>query len=573
MPPDTTLRRSTAPPARKTAAAAVVRVEHSRASDRPPAPASAPAALLHRAVRAPAALTPRDVAVLQRSIGNRAVASLLTTGTRPQPNVARHAEGETRTLQGGVDRGRRSAGTGRRILRRSAPRVQARTAGEPALIQRAVGFEFETPWKIEHAPVLKQTGSNIITGLGALGGAAAGYLTGGLAGGVLFGAGTWLGSKAGRLYEDWAGLNYSDMSKYQVAHQGDGWKLTADTTPEGSVIEFVVDQVDETTTAAGANRLTAVMADLLNYTTALDALNNRARFPLSDATHRDGDRRYRISIGDHDINGILSGNPQTTAGVRLDRIGHLSQEVGAPGAARTQLMGMDAGVWGAGVARYYQHAQAQVAASMPALLQTPQLEGLVSLAASYIIEGAPGAGGESDQYAVEYAKAITILMARTNFAAMYNANSLAGARGHFAANAGSFVNLVMGAAMRENGRNWNVNARAGAAGLLLERSLFRNGQLYQPNQLANNITRRAWLEGIQAGADLSTRFDPSSMGKLGNRMDRVGPLQGEQGAILEFRKMGTHVPHTQWAALALRVYNYVSALNTFDPNVHAVPHY
>lgn len=399
------------------------------------------------------------------------------------------------------------------------------------IIQRAVGFEFETPLTIKKATKWSRIKK------------------------FLFGCCSNVE------------LEYEDMAKYQTAYIGNGWKLTADCTPEGSVIEFVTDPVDETAGPTGHNRLNNIMIDLTNYVINLNAQNANQQFTLDQATGIANDNIYQITIPLANVNQNIAANPQTTAGIRLDKLGDLAQSVNAPGAvlgtARHDLMGMDNGVWGPGFNRYYGYANAEVNASMPLLLRSDTLKGLVTLIISYIIEGAPLIGFTSDQCFIEYAKHITILMARTNFAAMYRSLPQA-EKTHFTNTPIDWINLIIQAAARDNTRDLNANGRAGADGYLLERSISRDGvNFYQPNQLTGNITRRAWLNGIRNGRDLSSNFD-TSMGGLKGKMDNVGPGQALQSPILEFRKMGQQIAYTDWTNLAIQVFDYISALNNYN---------
>lgn len=80
---------------------------------------------------------------------------------------------------------------------------------------------------------------------------------------------------------------------------------------------------------------------------------------------------------------------------------------------------------------------------------------------------------------------------------------------------------------------------------------------------AVNVTRRNWLRGIPAGRNvLKERTDARlfGYGSRGRHTD-VGLGLAEKGTILEFRTMRKDIKGDQWRDMAMRLFDYIVALN------------
>lgn len=260
--------------------------------------------------------------------------------------------------------------------------------------------------------------------------------------------------------------------------------------------------------------------------------------------------------------GPVTANPQTTAGVLLSRIPDLLRDITTPptqppaGGPAFNPMGAEDHT------RVQARAVQQVEAYLghgfvvrsadpdrPPAAPSAQLRGLLTLVATYLISGAA-----SRQQ--NYVKGIAPLLARTDFATMY-AQLPQEEQANFKKDPVIFIDTALQ-----------------AAGLPLTDGPVVAGVIgtAQPPVDIQHVTRRTWLRGMVEGTDLMSgagyeqydwgRTDNGelapefeSMGSLGARTD-PGNLP-----ILELRRMKKSVPYGQWTALARAAFELIQQVN------------
>jgi hypothetical protein len=435
---------------------------------------------------------------------------------------------------------------------RSTPRTG------PVEVQRAVGFEFETSIPtLALAPGLlpdERNGTKEVR-----------FFTT---------RGVWESRRlgpTGAIKNDTTSLARG-LRKKEVLVRTPDFRLEADeATGGGSDLEFVTTAFPED--AAGLARLTAAMTRIVAAAQLLLGANGDV-VTARDVTAVTGgtapapagpprslvaaakvlvkpDPEYAMQTF---ISTMLTASPQTTAGVRLDKIPDLLrrfvQGQSAPNPGPADQLGVgdahrihrDAEQWAAQTAQNWTSA-----AGDPA---SPELRGLLTLVGTYLL------GGERrlDQ---AYLKGIVPLLARTDLATAFR---LVPEHDELAENDGAaFVALALAAA-HQTGRG---------AEAVYDKNI---GPPLAPRlgPIAD-ITRQTWLEQLTKNVDLLSRAgyrqvvrgaaeeEFESMGEYGDRTENVGA--GIAAPILELRRMRSGVPHTEWAALALAAFTVITGLN------------
>ena len=412
-----------------------------------PAPGHLPARL------DPRSLTSRQLVMLQRGAGNAAVARLV----QPDQAVSRSVP--------------------------ERPRPKLPTRGRGALVQRDVGFEFQTGWGIrERGP-------------------------------------------------------YRMYNRQEVVVDFGSFRFTADEaqTPLGAEIEYVVPHVAEN----NRNQMDAALQALEQHAQDMDAHRGETIFTLDRATQNVAHNRVEVHPTIK-TTGTMKANPQTTGGVRMDRLTQMFTDLGHnQGAHAGAQHALVATGGGGGLANAAALVANMTVNGHPA---SAKFKGLAATIVTYLQMGRANVGG-MPMPTLNYAKASLTLLARTDFRRMYQLLPNA-EKAYYTAHPKRFRREILAVV-----GNLDPNAN------VLERGVHNHPV---------NITRRAWLEGIPAGTDLLKQQTDARLFGFGSRnkhTDPVGPAQGRRGAIFEFRTMGRDIPYTQWHALGMSIFDYIVALN------------
>lgn len=346
----------------------------------------------------------------------------------------------------------------------------------------------------------------------------------------------------------------------------------------GSNLELETDAFPET--AAGRVALHRALKKLERFCLLINAKHmNQPQFRASHLAAAFGGT---AGVGNLYIRalGNITGNPQASVGVRLDRVAELMERtVGGPtagphapggGAPITRL---ELGIQNApdfrnvgdaplrvrqGIANYV--AAYAGAPALPGGFPSDALVGLCALMLSYIVRG---------QVGQMYAKQIAPLMTRTDFGSIFNNDVPALER--------AFLSAVNGA---EFIAMWTqILAYVGVAGGMA-------GQLFalEPASVAGmgfnisgSLTRQNWIRGISQGNDqLTPATFPSAparpqlfgLGGMGAVHDNVGPGGAIAAPILELRRMRQGVLPHEFTEIAMGLFDYVVALNSAAAGVH-----
>ena len=267
-------------------------------------------------------------------------------------------------------------------------------------------------------------------------------------------------------------------------------------------------------------------------------------------------KKYQILPENRDKK--LKANPQVTGGIRLDKLltmlDTVSDEV--PELYDAQLRSIQG------------HA-----ARMDGQNGSDALKGLITLLVHYLEtwEADPlRQTTQQDRYnhALEYAKDGIGLLARSNFAGMFE--QLPNQDKQLFNNPAAFSTYVLARAQMPGTEDRYVvdrGVREQTHGPSDQYPLGR-GRVKQVGP-----TRGDWLQGIAGELGngffasskdrLSGSDELQSMGQFGKRQDKVGDGENLNGAILEFRKVKHAMPLVDWKNFALRAHRFISLLN--DP--------
>jgi Domain of unknown function (DUF4157) len=415
------------------------------------------------------------------------------------------------------------------ITANNQPHISMSQAENTQLIQRAVGYEFQTNWGVIEKLPEKEFVKNPESGL----------------------KGMLPKHKSKRRSYD---------SK-QTLHQYDGFKMTTDAanTDLGSEIEWVVEPpIEESSGVAAVN---GVMGRLKNTVAQLVAHQGRDKFTLDEVTGAPGDSGIELhpKIKGGSAGAGMKANPQITGGVRLDQMANMFAQLGNPRAdephhqVREELMGMG----GADIL-------ANSAAAANQIQGSASLKGLAAQIIAYLQAGAipPALRGRPGQ-AFQYAKLIGKILARTDFGAQFKLLP-EDERQRFEENPESFANLILGAAKVGDG-NTNVFERK------IKNVPFKTDQ----GTFDFPVTRNEWLTQITQGQDLLTQrifvlqkpddadlaYQLDSMGRLEDKTDEVGRNNDIPAPIVEFRQVKAQMPYTDWGPFAASAFEYLKYLN------------
>ena len=337
-------------------------------------------------------------------------------------------------------------------------------------------------------------------------------------------------------------------------------------------IEFVVEPpFDETD--SGRARLIQVMNNLTAHIAMMDGYNcpmRRSSHPGVFSPNAPPDAVI-MPFG----NRPTCAQPQVTIGLRLGRIREFVMEMGRIGLqpGSNSLFDSGAGISPFFSKQYLHTAEKAAAEPLPTVSGQPpsnKLKGLLTMTTQYLLAGAkPGIRS--------YAKSLTWLMTRTDFASMF-AQLPHSERSYFNADPGRWVHYALVTAGLDNAGNTDQAARE----FLVQARISDAHTLDNPVRIP--VTRGMWLRDMALGINAIDRFSErgtntpamhkadavhrlDSLGKLGNTFDQVGlPKRGDEnrrhpGVILELRQMRRDIPYTQWKQVALDVFDFTRQIN------------
>jgi hypothetical protein len=387
--------------------------------------------------------------------------------------------------------------------------------GGSAAVQRKVGFEFETGWKVRTADESKR----------------------------------WL------------------KKKDRVGGVRNGYKVEADEAGAGeSELEFIVDPPVEEG-ELGARRLDEIMSFMTTLGKGLeDVARGEPVFNLGTVTGALPDSRFEVLA---EPSGELKAGPQVTTGLALSKISSLAavsrrgqdlRDLGVPStpappeleSSMQQLSG---------------RARAMKPAGVPLPDLSPALRGLLAVITKYLEVGANSHKGEeltSEQaqgLALNYPKRIgDLLLARTNFAGLLD-----------------LLPRHETAAIRKTVDGWKTLVLANtdpdlqltARDSVIGRGVLVKEERPEAGVSVPELTIGEWLEGIVAGTDALTEVeDAESLGEFGTRTEAVGGTSGglfsqaEQAGIFELRgAQANKIPLDRWKPFALEFHRFITAVN------------
>jgi len=359
------------------------------------------------------------------------------------------------------------------------------------------------------------------------------------------------------------------------------WLFTGDQSNDGTThIEWVMERPVEETDAG--------RAELVKRMDRLQAENDdliatRAQAKIVRKHEDKGDmltQRYRGQHVGLPKNVLvepwpsLRGEPQLTAGIKLDRLYRVMENMGKTKQPKEAPEDFDRRRKGAAVLMGKGAAEVDMVAGGPpaafdAFTRTkhpgkdaPQaaskkLIGVLALMRSYLI------GGTKKK---SYAKGIAPFLAKTDFAKQF---SMLPEAAYYQAHPDVWLEVVLASAGL---------TLADADTPLFEADISYIVQRGMMDEL-RLLTKRAWIRGIAvSGVDYCTPAGLArtnikrvadqlfGFGSLGDRTDTVGPTNQETDAsvILEYRRMVGGVPHDKWKKFALGLFDYVRRVNAGD---------
>lgn len=407
------------------------------------------------------------------------------------------------------------------VLRRPAPPPPVSAASGP-VVQRAVGFEFETGWRVwDRSPVR-----------------------------------TW--ELAGGVQSGLPRPEPKPLAKKDEVYAGDGFKVEADEAGGGEAeLEFVVhppvpaDSNGQEDLFGRMTHVTLLGARLLR---AKAALQQQTHFTLDAATGAANDAKFLI----RPVDDTLTAGPQVTAGISLERLGRIATQtqVALPQALATSRQ----------VAGAVNLSKAEQYLAQQIWPMSAELTGLLTVMAPYLWSG---------ERSVFYPKQITdsFLLSRTDFAALFKLLPERD-RTYLAKFPIALMQVALAAAdLDVEDLDVPVIQKVWSSEEMAERAPV-------------GPSRREWLWFITQGYDLLSskhykdlqgyyQDDPAkagladgleSMGELGGKTEKVGPA-GRDAGIFEFRGAGStgkKIPLLQWEPFTDQMMRYLIALEADD---------
>jgi hypothetical protein len=365
------------------------------------------------------------------------------------------------------------------------------------------------------------------------------------------------------------------MPKGTVLLRGADFKVTAEEsgTQNWDTLEIVFEHVPENNN--GRNRLIVALNEVAalfdeiakrphsNALTLVSALNaGSVPTPTSFIT------RWGSAVGE----------PQVTAGIRLDRLAHAMERIGGTNADRNDpsierfdlgyqvpreddfvLVGTASGIAQVAMIDYLKgFAVRHPGAARPFSEIYEELTGLLALITTYLVCG---------QRNEQYPKGIAPIMARNNLAMIFSKLHPA-VLAHFTIPNRNEWTALCESLVRFAGVNGN-----------LDTPLFPN-----MNGDFDSVTRRQWLDQLPQGTDLLTRYswpiaaeqqyimsmgalvDPATGQPGGTAGAHLGESVGTPGhqtmaPVFELRRMTKNIPYSQFMDVALGAFDWIVSVN------------
>ena len=347
------------------------------------------------------------------------------------------------------------------------------------------------------------------------------------------------------------------LIKNKTLVNGNNWTLVAD----GNSPEFVTQPFDEINNNPV---LAASMADLNIYTTGVTGNIAAGSVPLSNYPGVTTlGRLFNIVPGDAN----MGANPQFTAGISLASLRTMMTRLGTAGTtaqanlnnmpARSNILAQAAG--GAAFPGVFSEEYRGIVALMGAYAATSAMLPFATFYKDIATLLSRTNFGIAFRTTPEYFAANTPLAL---------ANLKVQLAGHIVASAAA-VALPAGAAVINTGMFMlppiiigmpddvdNLPARTGPTILTWANSLV-DGEDALEGSILNLL--KWMIQNKTAGTDA---FTSVSMGSMNNN-EAVGPGGGTQGQIIEYRNLPVNVQHGQWQVLANNLLNWITRLN--DP--------
>jgi len=352
---------------------------------------------------------------------------------------------------------------------------------------------------------------------------------------------------------------HKKIPKSKVLHPYAGFQATADeaTTKIGAELEWVVHPPIEE--SAGVGAVSTVMAAMKTAGDQLMQHEGRDSFTLDEATGSKKDDWVEVFPATEGGAAGMAANPQVTAGVGLAHLLTLYRELGDPSLAPQEDEETVKTLMASGAGEVSSAAQAggRVEGS-------ERLKGLVAQICRYLDMGKLVGGARTYARALPYAKASSLVLARTDFAQMFRMLPSA-ERTKYAGDPQGFMTMVLAA----HGEGLNENEDVFARGIKGKAKKLKKGELLASGGeiLTIPVTRREWLMGIPGELDqLSAKAMPKlskmleSMGSRGAKTDKVGRGGGHRGVIVEMRQV-KQLKLDAWKAFAEGAFEYIADLN------------
>lgn len=338
----------------------------------------------------------------------------------------------------------------------------------------------------------------------------------------------------------------------------EGFKLEADEAHgDQSEIEFITfPPIEEH--ASNIEALFSIMTEIEKLGNALISKSG-GEFTLDEVTGEVYDYVYVITPNDSE----LKAGPQITSGIDLAKISKLASHKHAGALAPKELQGSIASI---------EYSASEIAKTSKGKEVSPQLLGLLTLITNYLKVGRGQMGEDHVQeymddprtrhgMALNYPKRIAEpLLSRTQFGKLF-----------------SLIPIEEYNFYRENPDKWLDLVIESAGGYQLynpkKRVVERGIQEDESGDLNLNIkevgpTRERWIIGILYGVDRLTEMEDSeSMGEFNNKTEGVGAgsLSGQgmtEAGIFEFRgAQAQKIPLSQWKKFAVDFLKYIITLH------------
>jgi hypothetical protein len=366
------------------------------------------------------------------------------------------------------------------------------------------------------------------------------------------------------------------MPKGAVLLRGADFKVTAEEsgTHPWDTLEVVFEHLPENN--AGRNRLIVALNEVATLFDEIAKRPHSTALTLAPALNAAAVPTPNAFVTRW---GNAVGEPQVTAGVRLDRLAHFMERVGGTNADRQNpsverfdlgyqfpreddflLVGNASGIARMAMIDYLKGFRGRNAhLANPFAEDYDELVGLLALITTYLVCG---------QRNEQYPKGIAPIMARNNLAMIFSKLHPA-VQTHFSVpNRNEWIALCQ-SLVTYSGVDGDLNT-----------PLFPN----MANARFNTVSRRQWLDQLPQGTDLLTRFtwpvalEQTGIMSMGGLVDpATGHAGGTAGAhpgesvgtppntvvapVFELRRMTKNVPYRQFMDVALGAFDWIVSVN------------